>query len=129
MKRIIKTLVKTKINEKTREVDKHIYENAFNTAVIIHSVSDVFFKEELNTMNHIELTELKNYLVHDKTTKDKKVKKMPEYLPSFKILEVAMVKIATAMDCFKKCPLKTLRAFLLMMMGLSKYLQLLEPLS
>ena len=102
VKKTIKTMVKSKITEKTVLGDKNVFETAFGTACEIHGATNIEFKDVLGEMTVEKLRELEHYLAHDKTPKDKKFIKLTEFLPKFKTMLKAQQKLNMAMEEMKR---------------------------
>ncbi len=97
-KKVIKTIIKTKKSEKTQHNDLQLFESAFNDAVDIHNATAFNFKDELKNLSKADLNDMKDYLKHDKTPRDKKWPKLIEYVKKYENLKVVMNKINAAID-------------------------------
>ena len=108
--RVIKTVLKSKTTDKTLHADKSLYENAFKHAVQAHAATTMEFKASLKSLSKGQLQELKSYLAHDNTPKDKKFAKLAEFTNEYKDLEAVQSKLAVAMDTMRKMMLNDLEA-------------------
>ena len=107
-KKVIKTIVKSKTSEKTIQADQPIHENAFADAIKISGMSEIDFKAELKGLSIAQLKELKEYILHDKTTAEKKASKIAEFLPMFANMNIVVMKFNTAIDNLKQMVLDSL---------------------
>jgi hypothetical protein len=101
-KKVMKTVIKSKICEKTLHTDKPVYQTAFETACTVHTSVTCNFALNLENLNRSELQALKDYLVHDKSNKTMKYQKLVEFCPSYKAMEAVQSKLAVAMDSMRK---------------------------
>ena len=102
VKKTIKTMVQSKTTEKTVLGDKNVFEVAFGTACEIHGATDIEFKDVLGEMTAEKLRELEHDLAHDKTPKDKKFLKLPEFLPKYEAMMKTQQKLNMAMEEMKR---------------------------
>ena len=101
-KKVIKTIVKSKSTEKTVDTDRSVYEKAFVNALELHRATNVNFKELLKGMSVQQLEELRDFILHHKSTNDRKILQLAEYLPVYKPMNLVAMKINAAMDHLKE---------------------------
>ena len=100
-KKVIKTIVKSKTTEKTVDADRALYEQAFVNALDLHKATHLNFKEMIKVMSPKQLETLYDFLIHNKSTNDKKVMSIAEYLPVFEPLNLVAMKVNAAMEQMK----------------------------
>ena len=100
-KKVIKTIVKSKTTEKTVDADRALYEQAFVNALDLHKATHLNFKEVTKAMSLKQLETLRDFIIHNKSTNDKKVMAIAEYLPVFEPLNVVAMKVNAAMEQMK----------------------------
>jgi hypothetical protein len=101
-KKVLKTIIKAKISEKTLIADKAVYQTAFETACTIHASVTCSFSLNLENLKRSELQTLKDYLAHDRTNKTNKYQKLVEFCPNYKAMEAVQKKLAIAMDTMRQ---------------------------
>ena len=67
-KNVIKTIVKSKSIEKTVHTDLSVYEKAFMTAMEVHKVTRINFKEIVKYMTMGQLELLRDFILHQSRT-------------------------------------------------------------
>ena len=101
VKKVIKTIVKSKTTEKTVDADRPLYEQAFVNALDFHKATHLNSKEMIKVMSPKQLETLRDFIIHNKTTNDKKIAVIAEYLPIFEPLNVVAMKVNAAMEQLK----------------------------
>ena len=95
---IIKTIVKSKTADKTLPSDSNLFTRVFTTSEAVNRTTSVNFQSLLKTMPLNDLKSLYEYLVHDRSKKDMKIQKVPEWCKEIKELLEVQKKVHTAID-------------------------------
>ena len=105
---MIKTIVKSKPQEKTTGDDLNLAQQAFTDAVEINGLSEIDFKGTLKTMTVPQLEALKDYIQHNKSTNEKKALAIAEYLPRYESMNKLVGKFNTAMENLRQMTVDSL---------------------
>ena len=70
---------------------------AFMTAMEVHKVTRISFKEIIKTMTMGQLELLRDFILRHKSNNDKKAMAIAEYLPIFESLHAVAMKVTAAM--------------------------------
>ena len=81
---MIKSIIKSRSSEKTSEGDKALFDLSFTTSAWVSAHSLIDFKECVRQLTLEEMSDMKEYLEHDRTTKDRKWLALAERLSPFK---------------------------------------------
>ena len=100
-KKVIKSIIKSRSSEKTNQDDKALFESSFTTSAWVSAHSLIDFKECVRQLTLEEMSDMKEYLEHDRTTKDRKWLALAERLSPFKKMQLVQEKLNTSMDAFK----------------------------
>ena len=71
---------------------------AFMTAMEVHKVTRISFKEIIKTMAMPQLELLRDFILHHKSNNDKKAMTIAEYLPIFDSLNTVAMKVNAAIE-------------------------------
>jgi hypothetical protein len=107
---VIKTTLKSRATDKTVVADKTLYESAFLTATNTHALTTINFKNALEELSLASLMDMKEFVWHDRTTKDKKMPLLAEKLQPYKDMMAVQSKLNVAMDAFKTMLVEDLEA-------------------
>ena len=95
---MIKTVVKSKPADKTTSSDSTLFASVFNHSEAVNRTTSVSFTNMLKTMPLNDLKSLYEYLAHDRSKKDTKMQKVPEWCKEIKELIEVQKKVHTALD-------------------------------
>ena len=95
---MIKTVVKSKPADKTTSSDSTLFASVFNHSEAVNRTTSVSFTNMLKTMPLNDLKSLYEYLAHDRSKKDMKMQKVPEWCKEIKELIEVQKKVHTALD-------------------------------
>ena len=95
---VIKTVVKSKTADKTLPSDSNLFASVFTHREAINRTTSVSFQSMLKTMPISDLKSLYEYLVHDRSKKDMKIRKVSDWRREIKELDAVQKKIHTAID-------------------------------
>ena len=98
---MIKSIIKSKTTDKIIASDGALFEQTFKNAVMLNTMTSIDMKAELSALSLEKLKELEHYILHDKTTNDKKVAGIIAFLPIYQNFESCQCKINTALDMLK----------------------------
>ena len=101
-KKVLKSIVKSRMNEKTIDRDQAVFEAAFNTAVSVHLSSSYNVQGAITKFNVDQLEMLKVYLTKDKTNSAGKMVKLAEFMPTYMDMQRVVEKLMIAMSEFRK---------------------------
>eukprot|EP00930_Biecheleria_cincta_P041502 TRINITY_DN2845_c0_g1_i1.p1 TRINITY_DN2845_c0_g1~~TRINITY_DN2845_c0_g1_i1.p1 ORF type:complete len:385 (+),score=92.42 TRINITY_DN2845_c0_g1_i1:66-1157(+) len=100
-KKVIKTIIKSKVTDKTVVADQRIFEESFVHSVRLTTLTSIDVKAALADASLEKLKEIERYIKHDRTNTDKKIPGIASFLPMLQTMEAAQCKINTAIDTAK----------------------------
>ncbi len=100
-KKVIKTVLKTKATTRTVKDDMQKFEQAWKSACEAHARARFTFQDLLTGMSLAEAQKFKDYLVHDKTTKDKKINAFSSFSFEAKVMAEVQDKLVAASENMK----------------------------
>ena len=100
-KKVIKGIIKPNTTDKILASDGALFEQTFKNAVMLNALTSIDMQTELNTLSLEKLKELEHYILHDKTTNNKKVAGIISCLPRNQNFESCQCKINNALDMSK----------------------------
>ena len=109
-KKVVKSIVKSKVSEKTTASDGKLFEDSWSSAQTVHQSSTLSFRELLGHLKLEELKDMQHYVDHDKTNKDKKWAVLAERLVPYQKMLAVQNKLNTAMSTFKNLIIENLES-------------------
>jgi hypothetical protein len=97
-KKVHKTILKTKVTERTVAADRPKYESSYNYAVDAHQRAEYTYNDLLASFDLAAAREFKDWLTHDKTTKDKKVAMFADRTAHVKVMLEIQGKLSIGVE-------------------------------
>ena len=95
---VVKSVIKSKVGDKTTKADMAKYERAYSHAIGVSTSTTDGIKAQMMALGVSDLNAMLDYVNHDKTPSQKKLACLASYLPAVHEMEEVQQKLNTAIE-------------------------------